>query len=755
MLKLVWALRTASLFLSLFSDNGINVKQVLVLEPSPNVSAENLIAMMKTQDYGSISSLPLTLSDSPTSARKKYSMMLNQTSDGTVVFRDITLDNDKGSASIATNCIINDIMCTNGAEHSLHHLITVVSPYASRWFPQDTVLRLSFDDMGMQFDHDVDNSMLSEIAEAFDSILIQRVQDNPNLFYSCLNDSIVKMVPDAIPDNRRGLYKMLMTMYCLVSKIFEMSLFTEQNISVLVEMLSEVEDDICSRISSEFVDAVNECIRNQTIRLVDKRLCENYKMGTNTAIATDNILGLEPETIAEVIMPLMRHRVSFRNLIDALSCEDILYAPEKEHHNNRHKIPMTIEGRRTNIHVYSIYRNYLDEDVRQKIDNLPVQKYQLDRMSVPPADYLPMLLCNGQIVGKLMRYADEEDNSIFITGQMGSGKTYALAQRAALLADLNHHVVILDHMGTFSYQRMCKMLPQSFVDQHVYFHCVENKGIPVDLFYVNGDNLNTDRSVLNGVFSAGLGELSSSKANELSEMVSTFLPTSKLGEEKQSFTSEQILQFLKNEKGNDGKFRTQLRTLAREISDYTMSGDSWDQFFSKHGKISVISMEQSAETEISLINMLFQTLYKYQSRNFDIPLDLIMDEIPLEIVSNTSPLWKIVTAGRNYHISFCCATQEYSASKNDRVGKLMGKIHNKVFFNPTSESETAVASALRYGDKKKKLFDAMGRGDCILKAMCYSHEEGKNKYITISGKICSYEKWQSFLSGNDTSTLNE
>jgi len=146
---------------------------------------------------------------------------------------------------------------------------------------------------------------------------------------------------------------------------------------------------------------------------------------------------------------------------------------------------------------------------------------------------------------------------------------------------------------------------------------------------------------------------------------------------------------------------------------------------------------------------------KKQSRNFDIPLDLIMDEIPLEIVSNTSPLWEIVTAGRNYHMSFCCATQEYSASKNDRVGKLMGKIRNKVFFNPTSESETAVASALRYGDKKKKLFDVMGRGDCILKAMCYSHEEGRNNYISISGKICSYEKWQSFLSGNDTNNSNE
>ncbi len=754
MLKLVWALRTASLFLSLFSDNGINVKQVLVLEPSPNVSAENLIAMMKTQDYGSSSSLPLTLSDSPTSARKKYSMMLNQTSDGTVVFRDITLDNDKGSASIATNCIINDIMCTNGAEHSLHHLITVVSPYASRWFPQDTVLRLSFDDVSMQFDHDVDSSMLSSIAEAFDSILIQRVQDDPKLFYSCLNADIVKMIPDSIPDNRRGLYKMLMTIQSLVSKIFETSLFTEQNISVLVEMLSEVEDDICSRISSEFVDAVNECIRNQTIRLVDKRLCENYKMGTNTAIATDNILGLEPETIAEVIMPLMRHRVSFRNLIDALSCEDILYAPEKEHHNSRHKIPMTIEGRRTNIHVYSIYRNYLDEDVRQKIDNLPVQKYQLDRMSVPPADYLPMLLCNGQIVGKLMRYADEEDNSIFITGQMGSGKTYALAQRAALLADLNHRIIIFDFMGTFTYQRMCKMLPKSFVDQNVYFHNIESEGLPVNLFNLKGENRKVDRGVLMGVFSAGIDQLTSSQVDELTDIIHTFIPIHKSGEEaKPEFTSEQILQFLK--KDYVGELCSKLRSIARGISEYTMSGDSWDQFFSKHGKISVISMEQSVETVIPLINMLFESLYNYQFKNHNIPLNVIMDEMPSDIILKITPLQKIIYAGRNYHMSFCSATQQYNAARNDKVGRLMGKIRNKIFFNPTSESETAVASALRYGDKKKKLFDAMGRGDCILKAMCYSHEEGKNNYITISGKICSYEKWQSFLSGNDTSTPNE
>ena len=80
---------------------------------------------------------------------------------------------------------------------------------------------------------------------------------------------------------------------------------------------------------------------------------------------------------------------------------------------------------------------------------------------------------------------------------------------------------------------------------------------------------------------------------------------------------------------------------------------------------------------------------------------------------------------------------------------------NADFLKPSPKSENAVADTLRYGKKKKSHFDAMKAFDVIVKSDFYSKEQGINTPSIVSGKICSYEKWQSFLSGNETSNPNE
>ncbi len=506
----------------------------------------------------------------------------------------------------------------------------------------------------------------------------------------------------------------------------------------------------------------------------------------------DNILGFEPETIQEVIIPAMQRSVTLSNLINALTDGKILYTPEKNHHNRRHTIRIEdAEGNPDEIHVYSIDRNVLAENIRQRIDNLSQEAFLLEKDEIPAEDFLPMIQCDGRIVGKLMRYKDEEDNGVFISGQMNAGKSYALIQRAIFLKELGHRVIIFDAKGSFTRKRLCDALTEDseelpfrfydaaflkdighgvvpsdtedvFIPEKVwneltkdseeqsvcfYNYNIEKVGIPVDLFHLERKNKNTDRSILEKILSAGIGTLSKIQLKTLRKAASDLLTVVNPDENLQI---QDILQML-DEKGSYS-VHAQLEQLFSELSKLESPFYStWEEFFKTHNGIIIFSIKPVAgQINSQFFDMILESLYQFQSSYFSIPLDIIVDEIRSQNVSQNSPLWSVITEGRKFHMSVSCADQEYIASRNDRVGGLTGKFRNKIIMSPTTDSETAAASILGYGNRKRRVFDAMEQGDCIVKLSCYNKEKGCNQYVTISGKICSYRDYQSFKKDKET-----
>lgn len=787
-LNIVFILRITSLFLSWFAVQGIFSKQIFILESSESADADILTAMIKTEDYESLQTHSLSLS------RKECFNELNSVNDGTIVFRDTLSDRERKLHSDSLKCIHDFVQNTSGKETYAENFITVISSDVSKWLPSEKVLCLSFENKEIEIGCNA--VMLQNIMGEFDSFLINYVKINIKIFQEFFIKNmkeIPQTFPENLPEDRKNLYIMMMFVFNFMNQIFLKPMFSDKDKDAMIEFLCEKNDaNTYQRIQNDFISAVNECIRNRKIKIVDRKKNQFFEKHTHTAVAMDNILGFEPETIQEIIIPMMQHTVAFSNLINALVDGKILYAPEKNHHNRRHSIQMKdAEGKPNEIHVYSIDRNVLAENVRQRIDNLSQAAFLLERDEIPEEDFLPMIQCDGRIVGKLMRYKDEEDNSIFISGQMNAGKSYALIQRAVFLKELGHRVIIFDAKGSFTRERLCDALTEDseelpfrfydaaflkgighgiipsdteglFIPEKVWnqltkdsegksvgFHNynIERVGIPVDLFHLERKNRNTDTSILEKILSAGVGTLSKIQLKTLRKAASDLLTVVNPNENLQI---EDILKML-DEKG-PYSVHAQLEQLFSELSKLESPFYStWEEFFKAHNGIIIFSIKPVAgQINSQFFDMILASLYQFQSSYFSIPLHIIIDEIRSQNVSQNSPLWSVVAEGRKFHMSVSCADQEYIASRNDRVGGLTGKFRNKIIMSPTTDSETAAAGILGYGNRKRRVFDAMEQGDCIVKLFCYNKEKRCNQYVTISGKICSYRDYQSFMKDKKT-----
>lgn len=148
-----------------------------------------------------------------------------------------------------------------------------------------------------------------------------------------------------------------------------------------------------------------------------------------------------------------------------------------------------------------------------------------------------------------------------------------------------------------------------------------------------------------------------------------------------------------------------------------------------------------------IIDMMLATLYNYRCENCSVPLDVFIDEIQNQNFSKISPIHRIMKKGRKRHMSFLGVTQDYYP-RNTELGKVMSKADTQIILKPTSNSESVVASELRFNKADMSRFDSMQRGDCIVKGSLYNKEQGRNIPTIISGHVDDYPKISETYCGN-------
>lgn len=727
--KSMVGLALSSVFQIFFEEYNVRPEQVLIAEYSDNTYEELLTALLKTSNYTSLVSTPL---DSDDNRIKKE---LSETNDGVALFNDATCIDEESKIAKKVKILLNDLRHENNNTLT-RHLIAIISKNiacTAHHILGDRACILSFDDVDINCNPEKLQRLIGELTTHI-ICCISSNQKAVREFFCITIDKIRREMPGDIHVRARSTYIFIIMMHYWMSSFWGCSIFASDDIFHIVEWLSETDDCSMNKeqvIQNEFAAIVNENIRKGVFGLVEKTKYTTFRTGSKTVIVMGDNICFEADIINNNIVPSMKTVRKRESLINALKAGEVLYATD----NSTHPVDLfDPEGKHLRLYTYSVNRSILDYDVQQKIDNLENEAFFFDEN--PGKDFLPMLTdVKGRVAGKMLRYRDAENSHVYITGQSGYGKTHLMSQLMASCTMLNHRVVVFDSSDSFTYQALCRNLTEEFVNNHITFHNLDDDGIPVNLFDVDRSiGLPTLKKQLVGVLAAGIGKLSTSQTGSLRKTVSELLS---MLNDNEPVRPQDILAML--DKGPSYEsLNNRLEPLFEDIESCNMSCDTWGRFLDKSKDIVVIQTNNAfSENDVQIINMLLATLYNFQLENNIIPMDVFIDEIQNQDFSEQSPVCKILKEGRKIHMSFLGATQEYYPRKTE-PGSAMSKADTHIFLKPTPDSANIVASELHYGKGAVSRFDAMERGDCIIKGKFFRKELDRNSPAVLSGKVCSF-----------------
>ena len=471
------AFRVATLFLGLLKNVGYASSQLLLIEPSQTCSEDIIIPFIKNKNYRSnhATSINAELED----IKKE----LDNTYNGIALFRDTHLFENNSRIEGNLQYIIDDLKHTVGDEYYSLHQTVIISQFLGNLLPPDDLCCISLDNEPIF----ITPERIWELSEELDSYIIQVASQNFIILENAIKDAISSNSAfwGTLNKNVQNTYILFLTGATVLSgvgfNIFTLNESTEI-ISIICKPVIQsmtVNEMICK----EFASIVCDLIRSGTIKVTEKKENSEFIPSKNMAIATENVLAFEPETVETLILSRMNSTRNINKLKQALKDCGYLHSTNKDRYiiNIYDTMGMNIR-----IPAYAVYRTILDKDVRLKVDNIASEEYMLTDGEIPKTEFFRFVnTSSDRIAGWLMKYRDAEALHMYISGQTGFGKSFALCQIAAQLSDIGHKVLILDSSGSFSREELEKHYPTEFIDKHISLYQMEDIGIPVDIFDVS------------------------------------------------------------------------------------------------------------------------------------------------------------------------------------------------------------------------------------------------------------------------------
>ena len=720
-------LRTLSYFLKIFESFGVSCNQAVIIEAHSDEEAAYAISLLKTFDRPSINSI--SLSD-PKSVREA----LEDTNDGVVVIRDASYVDNANKNKTAIAVIQDDLSNATGNNIRKRHIITIISQYVDDNINSEYSFNVSMDNIPS----DISSRALQELSEEFDSLLIRYMSEN----YGCVKEQVKSYLEEIggkdefVSLNSFNMYRMLAISIFITLTFFKIKYNKEKFLAFVKNYIlssSKLNFDYSQNIVDEFADVLNQKIEDGTLQVISYDSNTEFQTNSNNILYKSGIISFEPETIENCILPDMKKIKKINILIDLIKDSGYLYATNK----NRHPIDLyDTDGKPLRIKAYSFHDTLLNKANRMRLANIDVVDFLIDS-NEKQDDFLPLAHSyNNENIGKTVHMDDEENNHIYVTGQSGYGKTYCLSQLALRYTILGHRLVIFDSSNSFTKKALCKNLGSMIVDEYFSFIDLDTDGVPVDLFNISEyDTLPRRKNALFGILAASTAKLHTQQVSTLKSVISNVLKSSNAD----IISPDDIqleLEILVEEKNKYAPaILSRFESIIEDINSIGMSDKTWDYLFENNKPAIVITMSSGCcDNQYQLIDMLLASLYNYQCLHPDCQLDIIIDELQNQNLSENGPILKIMKEGRKNHIAFTGATQSFHV-KGDKVGDVMTYAATQIFLKPTDESEDNVAKVLNYDKKKRKFFSQMERGDCIIRGNCYNKAKDMNCPVVIKGRI--------------------
>ena len=697
---ILWAIRNASFYLQIFEELGIFCNQLVIIEAHSDEEARYAVSMLKT--FGRPSESTVSLS----APRGEVTSALNDTNDGVVVFKDTSNIDSNAKIKPALEIITNDLSNTTGDKGSSRHMIAVISRIVSSVFESEYSFRLIMDN----YLPDMDNKRIQELSEEVDSLTIRYISGNLPTVKKQIKDLLeaIKCKDDFDCRNSFDMYRIL-----TISLLTTMSLlkietkdeFQKTLLSLIKQSVlssNEYDTSYSQTIEKDFSNVVNKMLVDNTLKVIACTPDTQFKKSSNILLYKSGILSFEPETIKNTILPQMKTVKNIDKLITAMKeCGNL-----KCTNKNRHPIDLFDEnGCPLRLHAYC-FTNILSKDIKLRLENIEVADWLITAEEMRSNEFLPLAgTYDGKLIGKRIRMEDAENNHIYVSGQSGYGKTFCLSQIAAGYVGLGHRTVIFDTSGSFTKTALDRNLSPEFVEKNFSFIDIGDQPIPVNLLDISDyDTLPRRKNALTGILNVIAPHLGEQQIAVIKKVVAEAVKNP-----VDSVKTEDINLYLKimieDEKDKNAQsVLNRLDAVFDDINAMGMAQDKWEDLFDTCKPVIVLSSSTGAgDNNHQLIDMMLASLYNYQLLRNNEQLNIIIDEIQNQNLTKYSPIFKILSEGRKYHIAFVGATQPFHI-KGDSVGDVMSKADTQIFLKPELESENNVAKVLGYDSKKRQYF---------------------------------------------------
>ena len=721
---------------SFFAKKDVYSDNILIVKPSTEVPVALSVAMLKNTRYDSLDAPPIGPNIKP------LKLDLETINDGMVIAIDVFAADQVKKAEKGYDLMISDATGATDKSNNVHHSLALISGYADMYIPKEVCCVLEFGDVSVEYTAEAYKTALKRL----DDNLINRTECgcNDGDFIKVFNgdvDEVRSNIPDRIPRSKHNTYIMLMTALRMYNEWYT-PLFCPDIEEYIIDWLCSQEQEIqplYDVICSEYGKILNQKIAEGYYRLILKEETTPFDKGSHTIVVDKDERRIYVETADS--FDIAKNEMS--SVADTDSLTAALYSGGYLPHNAKDEKSIRIaaissDGTPYPLYVHAISYTLLTQENKQRFDLLDKEANLFKYEEIPREGFLPLIkTVDGRIAGKMLRYAAEESNIYFGTGKTGSGKSWAIAQIICMLFILGQIVVVFDVSGSYTKEKLMKMLPPEVVEKLFRFINIgASYGmdmIPVDLGSLRGcETLPDKKRAIYSVLRAAAGPIDKGTSRKLKGFLSDYLKDKEYSVSLNNLCSE--LEYA----GDFGvEIADRVESVLDDINEVGFEEQTWDDLFLQGRKIIVINLgNEVGDSTHQLLDMMVGSLFNWQMSHDAGFLSIAIDELIDQDFSTGSPLQTLVKQGRKYHSALIGATQDYYNQGSSHLD-VMKQANMKSFCRP-GKSEDRVAQKLGYSNAVDAGFNKFKAGDTILEFDGYNKETGENEALTIKGRVVNF-----------------
>lgn len=631
----------------------------------------------------------------------------------------------------------------------------IISGYADQQILPDLCCPLKFSDLHSNYEP----CHISRLLEWEDATYITEIEEHYQDYaqlYRQNNVTVSKSVPPSIPPCRRSAYICLITAARTYDQFME-PLFGEETKCFVTEWLSNAADQstpVDEELVKRFARSLNQEIQSERFRFITRTKFIDFDKNTNSVIVDDDFIYVETDIIKGMaVNKLELHSVD--PLTDALRKDESLTI--NDHHSKCYRFKVqNSAGDSYWLYTYGISKQLITKENRRRINCADQYQFLLTYDELATSGILPLgRVFDGLYVGRDVSYLNKSNDSIFITGQSGKGKSFCAITMLPSFALLGFRMLVFDVSGSFSREEVLgvnadeehRPLTEDVVN--ALFEFIEvgepdeeakqpdrKAKLPVNPLYI-GDctGLSDKKRRVISFIRAAAGQLDKGDERIVTGLISAML------QKYRTLTSVPV-QLLRDTLKRGGKEGWRVHKLICSVlDDLEVIGcceQSWGEFFEHSKKIPVISLgHEESDGVHPLLDALLASAFEWQRDHKTVPMLITIDEIKKQSFADGSPLHTIITQGRKYGCRLLGITQEY-VSRDSHAIDIMREAGIKLFFEPANGRDK-IAADLGYKSAAHAGFGSMRIGEFILDCELFNKDDGVNEKTVISCETLKFE----------------